>query len=66
MIRVDVENYCQSCLDFQSDVVRPIRAYREGNGEAYWTDTIVQCEHRKRCANIKRYLEQQTKGEACG
>ena len=63
MIRVDVEEYCQSCLDFTPDVIKPIRTT---DGESTLTDTIIQCKYRKRCAGIKRYLEQQAKGEAVG
>ena len=33
------------------------------NGEIVTTDTIVRCSHRRRCENIRRYLEKQVKGE---
>lgn len=62
MIRIDVEEYCHNCLDFSPDVTRPERVTTALYGEA-WTDTIVRCEYRKRCASIKRYLEQQAKNE---
>lgn len=65
MIRVEVEGYCQSCLDFSPDVIKPQRAMLP-DCELFFTDTIIQCEHKKRCSNIKRYLEQQTKVEAVG
>lgn len=62
MIRVEVEEYCHNCLDFSPDVTRPERVNMALYGEC-WTDTIVRCEYRKRCASIKRYLEQQAKNE---
>ena len=65
MIRVEVEPYCQQCLDFSPDVTRAERLFY-GEGELVLNDTIIRCEHRKRCAGIKRYLDQQMKGEANG
>ena len=64
MIRLEVEGYCQECLDFSPDVTTAKRLFSI-DGEEYGNigDTIVRCEHRKRCANIKRYLERQMKGE---
>lgn len=62
MIRVDVEGYCQSCLDFSPDVAKPIRVTTSG-GEITFTDTVIQCEYRKRCAGIKRFLDQQMRGD---
>lgn len=65
MIKIDVEGYCQQCLDFTPDVVAPVKAYSsDGSGDSViQTDTLIRCEHRKRCANIKRYLEQQMRGD---
>ena len=64
MIRIDVEEYCQQCLDFEPDVTKPERYYAAGKELPLHTDTIIQCKYRKRCAAIKRYLEQQAKGES--
>ena len=63
MIRLDVEEYCHGCLDFSPDVTMPVR-YFIGNQEAAFSDTTVQCEYRKRCAGIKRYLERYIKSES--
>lgn len=63
MIRLEVEEYCHECLDFNADVIRPERVRDEG-GSLIYTDTIVQCKYHKRCASIKRFLEQQAKSEA--
>ena len=62
MIRVSVEDYCQQCLDFSPDIIEPMRAFSIDDREIIQSDTIIKCKYRKRCANIKRYLEQQTKG----
>lgn len=66
MIRIDVEDYCQSCLDFLPDVVSPSKIWSDDGEEFILGDTLVKCKYRKRCAGIKRYLEQQTKGEVSG
>lgn len=65
MIRVVVEDYCQSCMEFSPDVTPPQRSLSE-SGAVKQTDTIIQCKHRKRCETIKRYLDQQMKGEVSG
>ena len=62
MIRLDVEKYCEQCLDFNPDITYPSRSGKD-YGDLVLSDTIVRCENRKRCANIKRYLEQQYKRE---
>jgi hypothetical protein len=66
MIVVDVEEYCQQCLDFHPDVTAPTRERAEGGKTIIQTDTIIRCKYRKRCAGIKRYLEQQAKSEVSG
>lgn len=64
MIKVEVEEYCQQCLDFTPDVTKPERLYTADNPDGFiMSDTIIRCEYRKRCAGIKRYLDQQAKGE---
>jgi hypothetical protein len=65
MIRLEVEDYCQSCLDFHPDVIGPEKIWT-GYDEYVLTDTVVKCEYRKRCNAIKKYLEQQAKTEASG
>lgn len=65
MIRVSVEDYCQSCMEFAPDVTPPQRSFSE-NGAVKQTDTIIQCKHRRRCESIKRYLDMQMKGEVSG
>lgn len=60
MILVNVEDYCQSCLDFTPDVTPPAKVYSD-NGEYVLGDTIIQCKYRKRCAAITRFLENRIK-----
>ena len=61
MIRLEVEEYCQSCLDFCPDVTKPERVYCGDNEPFTFGDTIIKCEYRKRCAGIRRFLEHQLK-----
>lgn len=62
MIKLDIEDYCEQCVSFVADVTPPDRV-RTPNDDFTLSDTIVRCAYRKRCANIKRYLEQQMKGD---
>lgn len=62
MIRIDVEEYCHTCLDFSPDVTTAKRKYSDDD-EMTMGDTIVRCEHKRRCAGIRRHLEQCMKGE---
>lgn len=66
MIRLNVEEYCHQCMDFDPDVTEPVRAFGADGKEIILTDTIVQCEHRRRCEAIKKYLIRQAKEEAVG
>lgn len=63
MIRLDVQDYCQQCMDFNPDVEMPQKAYGlgpDGNEiEFILSDTVVRCRYRKRCEAIKRYLDRQ-------
>lgn len=71
MIRIEVEEYCHACMDFSPDVIKPTREVMyirepsnyEVTTKVIQSDTIVQCEYRRRCEAIKKYLERQTKNE---
>lgn len=71
MIRIEVEEYCHACLDFSPDVTKPTRevAYIHDPLEflpketVIQSDTIVQCEYRRRCEAIKKYLIRQATEE---
>lgn len=56
MIRLEVEEYCQDCLDFLPDIKRPARAEDFCGEDVVLGDTYVRCSNRKRCEAIKRYL----------
>ena len=66
MIRINVEEYCHQCLDFDPDVTLAKRMFTDGGDDTILTDTIIQCEHRRRCEAIKKYLIRQAKEEAVG
>lgn len=69
MIRIDVEKYCSDCLDFDPDVIKPVRntlyfEYLDSDTPNFLvsqTDTVVRCKHAKRCEALKRHLEQKLK-----
>lgn len=60
MIKLEVEPYCQKCLDFTPEVIKPSRM------DLDYTDTVIHCKYRRRCEGIKRFLDAQLKGEASG
>lgn len=62
MIVVDVQEYCDECLDFRPDVKHPERLMN-GLGEIIQSDTVIRCTNAGRCEGIKRYLERRMKGE---
>lgn len=63
MIRLDVEHYCDNCLDFKPDVQFPEKYYFGDLEPIYLDDTIIRCENRNRCKNLVRHLERRLKGE---
>ena len=66
MIRLDIQDYCTSCCDFEPDVTKPVKsslATDLNDVIVIQSDTIVRCNHAKRCECIKRYLSQQLKGD---
>lgn len=59
MIRVDVQEYCWSCCDFEPEVIRPKKYFKDDYDEIAVGDTIIRCTHARRCEAIKRYLIRQ-------
>lgn len=55
MISLDIENYCHNCSEFEPDC-KTIIYMADGK---IIVDTLVTCEHKDRCRNIKTYIEQQ-------
>ena len=68
MIRIEVQEYCSECCDFEPDVTRPVKmvGYTPFADaiDITQTDTIVRCKYAKRCENIKRYLERRNNENA--
>lgn len=65
-IKLEVKEYCASCLDFEPDVIKPERTVLYGGGKEVTTvqsDTVIRCRYASRCANLVRYLNKQNKGE---
>lgn len=63
MIKLRVQPFCESCLYFHPEVIRPERMYA-GNDQVVQTDTVVYCKDENHCLLIKQYLERQMlKGE---
>lgn len=61
-IRLEVQPYCESCCDFEVDIIKPekVTVYGADGPQdiaVYHTDTIIRCRYNKRCEAIKRYLE---------
>ena len=64
MIRLDIQPYCEQCCDFDPDVTKPVKnTIYSDEPIVLQTDTIVRCKNAKRCEHIKRYLEQQSRGD---
>lgn len=57
-IVLEVEDYCQTCMDFTASVKPPHKEPHDWEPGYYLTDTVVQCKNRSRCASIFRHLKQ--------
>lgn len=58
MIRLCVEDYCQDCPEFKPET-STVQMY-DFTLDGY-LNTIVHCEHQKRCDNFMRYLKRKLK-----
>ncbi len=61
-IRLEVQQYCSNCLDFEPDVTKPERVNLYSHDvPVYGTfgDTIIHCKNANRCASLVRYLNRQ-------
>lgn len=56
-IVLDVQPYCMKCLDFEANVAKPSKVCTLDTGEIILGDTVVRCEHARRCENIRKYFE---------
>ena len=62
MIFLEVQPYCQNCLDFQAVVEHPDTLYASGE-IVERGDTIVRCANRRRCESLVRYLKRRVEKE---
>lgn len=71
MIKLEVQPYCEKCRSFEADVEQPKVDIMQGfdHGQRVpiehivQSDTVVRCVNRRKCENIKRFLEQRVKEE---
>lgn len=62
MIRLDIDEYCNNCPEFESDVKKDVIHYKTIDfGKTSIVNTIITCEHRERCCSIKNFLEEEKK-----
>lgn len=63
MIKLDISDYCQNCPYFEPTVhSRPTTFYvNDEKNSVYLGDTIVRCESRSKCAEIRKFLETETR-----
>ena len=54
MINLSVEEYCQECPEFKPFAVQNISGFI--NKEIISCDTEVLCEHRERCAAMRKLI----------
>ena len=60
MIKLDIDDYCQSCPDFIADVEK----FEYGSlNEAKSVNTTIRCMNRDRCRNLVRRLKEESEGE---
>lgn len=58
MIKLDVCSYCQDCTDFEPQVAQKPAKFASLSGDIFILgDTIVECEHRRRCETLYNHLK---------
>lgn len=57
MIRLDIQPYCENCMDFEADVEKPVALYADFVLFEELGDTVIRCKHRRRCAWVAEYAE---------
>lgn len=62
-IKLDIQQYCESCCDFEADVTKPVKTtlYSDPMTIIKQTDTVIRCRYANRCHNLYRYLTRQCK-----
>ena len=59
MIRLNVFEYCQSCVEFSPRVTQRPEKLDTDNRSYFCGDTIVECQYRCRCEAISNYLKEE-------
>ena len=58
MIKLDVREYCQNCVEFEPCVTaRPELLYVDNEPHGFIGDTIIKCENCYKCENLYRNLK---------
>lgn len=64
MIRLEVEEYCSQCPEFEPDIERREEVvgcvdFSEPSGyrAVRFCDTVIRCKHAARCEGIRSYLK---------
>jgi hypothetical protein len=63
MIKLNIEDYCQTCAYFEADVEKC--SYTDTHGVVHVTMTDVHCIHRDVCANLKNHLALHMNDDHC-
>lgn len=65
MIKLEVEDYCQTCKYFVADVEEPQPLINMFGEDIPGTrgDTIIRCQYRIRCGKMIKYLTEQLNSE---
>lgn len=63
-IKLQVEDYCQNCPEFEADV-RKEKVFVNDRSDIFnceiITETTVTCEHRDKCAELRKHIERNMK-----
>ncbi len=62
-IELRLSKYCNECPGFEAEVETDEYPVYQTFGGCEVHNTRIRCAHRKRCANIKRYLEARLRDE---
>lgn len=64
MIKLDVREYCRACIKFDPLVTqRPEQINSDCGDSCFYGDTIVECQHRRHCEAIYKYLKKENEEE---
>ena len=64
MIKLEVDEYCNDCLDFTVDVDKTKLTGDDFFGEENMSccETVIRCKNRNRCRALLRYLGRKYEG----